>query len=289
MADAAAAAPLPQTEVEKEAGKTQGRSLPRPELLQPTLDPELPHYVAVRRQARRHVQGRGLGRAAGIARRWIEGFEKLHPGVRIDLSPPYAGSLGAQELAAGKLDIAFVSRELRPNDIAAFRAKFGYAPLSVPICGGTYRHYGFLDAVGVFVNQANPLRGISFAQLDSVLSRTRHRGGPPIATWGELGLAGAWADKPIHIYGVKPWNGFEEFVRQRVLSTPGHRGEWRDGITFAETVFPIAADVAEDPYGIGYAGLAFVDAPVKLLPLQDAAVPLTWRSPTATSRSPSIR
>ena len=80
-------------------------------------------------------------------------------------------------------------------------------------------------------------------------------------------MTGEWANKPIHIYGVKPWNGFEEFVRQRVLSIPGKRGEWRDGITFDTVVFPIAGRVANDPYGIGYAGLAYLDAPVKLLAL----------------------
>jgi hypothetical protein len=35
--------------------------------------------------------------------------------------------------------------------------------LSVPISGGSYRHFGFLDAIGVFVNKDNPLEKISFA------------------------------------------------------------------------------------------------------------------------------
>ncbi len=265
------ARPLPQTAAEKERGKTQGRDLPRPELLQPTLDPALPLYAPPPAALHGAFRASASDVLPDLARRWIEAFERLNPGVRIELAPPYAGSLGAQELAAGKIDIAFVSRELRPSDITAFRAKFGYPPLSVPICGGTYRQYGFLDAVGVFVNRANPIDGLSFAQLDGIMSRTRFRGAAPITKWGQLGLSGAWADKPIHIYGVKPWNGFEEFVRQRVLSTPGHRGEWREGITFADTVFPIAAQVADDPDGIGYAGLAFVDSPVKLLPLRAAA------------------
>ncbi|MDE2347457.1 MAG: substrate-binding domain-containing protein, partial [Gammaproteobacteria bacterium] len=162
----------------------------------------------------------------------------------------------------------FVSRELRPIDLAAFEKHFGHAPLSVPVCGGTWRHFGFLDAVGVIVNPANPIAGLSFTQLDAILSSTRWRGGAPITTWGELGLTGAWANRPIHVYGVRPWNGFEEFVRERVLGTPGHRGEWRDGIRYSPTVFPIAAQVASDPDGLGYSGLAFLDASVKLVPLQ---------------------
>jgi phosphate transport system substrate-binding protein len=164
-----------------------------------------------------------------------------------------------------------VSRELRPDDIKGFKAKFGYDPLSVPICGGSYQHYGFLDAVGFFVNKDNPLEKITFDQLDGILSSTHHRGGEAITKWGELGLSGEWADKPVHVYGIKPWNGFEEFVRQRVLSVDGHRGDWRDDISYEKLVFPMAERVASDRYGLGYSGMAYINAGVKLLPLSQGS------------------
>ena len=259
----------PQTDAQAEEGRAKGRALPAPEILQPVLDSELPTYVPKR------VTGRFKAAASDVlpslVRMWVKAFQKYSPDFELDLQPPYAGSLGATELVKGELDMVFVSRELRPDDISGFRNHYHYDPLSVPISGGSYRHFGFLDAVGFFVNQDNPIQSLNFAQLDAVLSSTRHRGSPAIATWGQLGLAGEWADKPIHIYGVKPWNGFEEFVRQRVLSTPGKRGEWRDGITYDTVVFPIAGRVAKDRYGIGYAGLAYLDAPVKVLALAPEA------------------
>lgn len=261
--------PLPQSAAEKDAGKTRGRALPAPEVVQPTLDPALPSYAPPKSAALGGTfQVSASDILPGLVRRWIEGFEHLYPKVHLVLSPPYAGSLGAKEMVAGKIDVAFVSRELKPSDVTSFTAKYGYPPLSVPVSGGTYRHYGFLDTVVFFVNKANPIEGVTFRQLDRLFSRTHLRGGKAIATWGELGLTGAWADKPVHLYGIKPWNGFEEFVRQRVLSVNGKRGAWRDGITFSGTVFPVAGQVAKDPDGIGYSGLAFIDAPVKLLPLQ---------------------
>ena len=67
------------------------------------------------------------------------------------------------------------------------------------------------------------------------------------------------------MYGIKPWNGFEEFVRQRVLNSDGQRGDWRTDIHFDKLVFPLARRVAADPDGIGYTGLAFIDAPVKVI------------------------
>ena len=261
----------PQTPADDELSRTQGRKLPKPELLQPTLDSALSDYTP----ADAHLSGDYRVAASdvlpGLVKQWIAAFHVYYPKVGIDLEPPYAGSLGAKELVKGNLDLVFVSRELRPDDITDFQAKFGYPPLSVPVSGGSYRHFGFLDAVAFFTNKDNPIDQLTFDQLDGILSSTHYRSGKALATWGDLGLTGEWADKPIHIYGVKPWNGFEEFVRRRVLSVPGHRGEWRDGISFEKVVFPLASHVAEDRYGIGYSGVAYIDAGVKVLPLSTGA------------------
>jgi phosphate transport system substrate-binding protein len=278
-----AATVRPQSEPQKQAAREHGRALPAPEILQPQLDPALPAYVP---RAAPELSGSFRAAASDIlpalARGWIAAFRNRYPRVHIELSPPYAGSLGARELIAGKLDLVFVSRELRPDDVAGFQAKFGYPPLSVPVSGGSYRHFGFLDAVGFFVNEDNPLERIGFEQLDAILSRTHYRSATAITTWGQLGLTGDWADKPIHVYAVRPWNGFEEFVRERVLSLDGRRGEWREDLHFDEVVFPLVERVAQDRYGLGYSGLAYVDAPVKMLPLAaragDAYVPPSYES-----------
>ncbi|MBV8036146.1 substrate-binding domain-containing protein [Roseateles sp.] len=261
-----------QTEEQAEEGRQKGRELPAPEILQPMLDAQLPSY-----QPRRDIKISGTFKGAAsdvlvvLAQKWMAKFKAYYPNAHLSIAPPYAGSLGAIELIKGDLDFVFVSRELKPEDISKFKTKFGYEPLSVPISGGSYRHYGALDAVGFFVNKANPIEKITFQQLDAMYSTTRHRGGQAISKWGDLGLTGEWADKPIHLYGIKPWNGFEEFVRQRVLSTDGKRGEWRDDIRFEKLVFPMAKDIAADPEGIGYAGMAYTDAPVKLIPLVEKA------------------
>lgn len=261
----------PQTKEQAEQGEKSGRSLPEPEILQPRLDAELPDY---RPRTDIRLSGSFSGATSDVlpflARRWIDGFKKYYPNVDIHIAPPYAGSLGAKELVKQNLDFVFVSRELKPTDITDFKAKFGYAPLSVPVSGGSYRHFGFLDAVGFFVNKDNPIEKLSYAQIDALFSSTHLRGGTPIKTWGDLGLTGDWADKPVHVYAIKPWNGFEEFVRQRVLSANGQRGEWRDDIHYDKLVFPLAKDVAVDRYGIGYSGIAYIDAPVKMLPLGES-------------------
>ncbi len=270
-----------QTPAQEQAGKRIGRPLPAPELLQPTLDAALPTF-----RPHRDAQLGGTLRMAssdtlpGLVHAWIGAFHTIYPHVQIVFGPPYEGSHGAKELEQGAIDMAFVSRELKPTDIATFRASHGYPPLSVPVCGGTYRHFGFLDAVAFFVNRQNPLDHLTLAQLDAVLSRSHLHDKRAATTWGDLGATGAWATRPIHVYAIKPWNGFEEFVRQRVLDAGAQRGHWRSDLHFDPTVFPIARRVAADPDGIGYAGLAFLDAPVKVLAIGGAGDAL---APTYTN------
>ena len=257
----------PQTPEEAEEGRKSGRKLPPPEVLQPTLDQALPSYVPRRQKLAGTFKGAASDVLAVLVQKWFEKFRAYHPEVKLSVSPPYAGSLGATELVHERLDFIFVSRELRPDDIRDFKAKFGYEPLSVPVCGGSYRHFGALDAVAFFVNKDNPIEKLTFEQIDGIYSTTRLRGAKPIRSWGDLGLGGDWANKPIHAYGIKPWNGFEEFVRQRVLSTEGRRGEWREDIVFEKLVFPMAKRVADDSYGIAYSGVAYLDQGVRVLPL----------------------
>ncbi len=257
----------PQTPEQAEEGRKSGRKLPAPEVLQPTLDPGLPAYQPRNEKLTGTFKGGASDVMVVLVQKWFDKFKRYHPNVSLSIAPPYAGSLGAVELVKENLDFVFVSRELRPDDIQAFRAKFGYAPFSVPVSGGSYRHFGALDAVAFFVNKENPIEVLTFDQIDAIYSTTHHRGGKPIRKWGELGLTGEWAEKPINPYGIKPWNGFEEFVRQRVLSKADKRGEWREEIAFEKVVFPMAKNVAKDRYSIGYSGLAYLDQGVRVLPL----------------------
>jgi phosphate transport system substrate-binding protein len=273
----------PQTPEQVEYGRQHGRAKPDPELLQPTLDPALHRFHRAHRKDQLHGNYKcgASDVLAELSKNWVTQFQKYYPGVQISIDRPYAGSLGAVELVNGNLDCVFVSRELRPSDVKSFHDGYGYNPTSVPISGGSYRQFGWLDSVVFAVNKTNPIEKLSFDQLDALLSTTRARGGQPITTWGQLGLTGEWADKPIHIVGIKPWNGYEEFLRQRVLSTAGTRGEWRSADTdpnvhWEPTVFKIAQDVADDPYAIGYTGTAYLDAPVKVLSLSNHTGDPAW-------------
>jgi ABC-type phosphate transport system substrate-binding protein len=269
----------PQTKAQDEAGMEQGRELPAREVLQPTLDPRLAAFEPrLGRDSSGTLRLMCSDVLPGLVRSWMASFAKIYPNAHFAFGPPFEGTDAEQAMRDGRVDIAFVSRELKPTDVSSFHGKYGYDPTSVPVSGGSYRQYGFLDAIAVIVNPDNPVKQLSLQQLDAVFSRSHLRGGRTVVTWGELGAAGAWADRPVHVYAIKPWNGFEEFVRERVLSSNGQRGEWRTDIHFDKLVFPLARRVAADPDGIGYTGLAFIDAPVKVIAIGggDDAVPPTY-------------
>jgi phosphate transport system substrate-binding protein len=201
-----------------------------------------------------------------LLERWIEGFRDHHPLVRIDTLIGGSGAAGPA-LTEGWADFAFNARELLPKEEQPFRTRHGYEPFRIAVAGGSYDVLAFTDAIAFFVSRRNPITSLSLAQLDGIYGRSRRRGLPRIGTWDQLGLEGEWWGRPIKLYGVRPENGFELFVREHVLEG----GDFSDGIELSDTDFPIADAVAPDPYAIGYAGLAFLTDGVR--PLALAAQP----------------
>lgn len=244
-----------------------GRPLPEPEVLRPTLDPALPPYLPRHDvELKGYLVGTQTNVLPVLVERWIEAFRKYYPGVSIDIETPYLGGAGADALIAGKVDFSFQSRELKPENTVDFKKKYGYDPLLIPVSFGSYRAFGFDDALVFIVNKNNPLEKITYAQVDAIFSKSHLHGGQgAITTWGQLGLTGDWADKPIHLWMPKPWNGYEEFIRQRILNRDGERGQWRDDATTTELIFPVAPGVGQDRYAMGFSGTAFLNDQVKLL------------------------
>jgi phosphate transport system substrate-binding protein len=263
---------LPQTDEEKAQNQAIGRTLPTPEVLQPVLDSDLKPFeptLTERPPVSFHVGASDI--LPRLVEAWVAKYKEYYPDFELTIDTPMAGSLGTLELIEGNVDFVFVSRELKPTDLTSFEEKFGYGPFSIPISGGSYRHYGFLDAMAFMVNKDNPIEYLTYDQIDSIFSSTRHHGGEEITTWGQLGLTGEWADKPIHTYGIKPWNGFEEFIRQKVLSVDDERGEWREDVHFDPVFFPVARRVSADESALGYTGMSVVNSAVKVVPIKATA------------------
>jgi phosphate transport system substrate-binding protein len=89
--------------------------------------------------------------------------------------------------------------------------------------------------------------------LDAIFSRTRRRGGAAIETWGDAGLKGEWAGRPISLYGYGPTDGVHQVFRERVMAG----GEYRLSLQVVPAGSLIVQDVAADPSAIGCASIFF--------------------------------
>jgi len=201
-----------------------------------------------------------------IMKAWIAGFEKIYPNVKIDVEIGGSGQAGPR-LTNGKADFAFNAREMMGREETPFVDRFGYHPLGIAVTGGSMAAKAFTDCIVFIVNKDNPLNELTYAQIDAMYSLTHNRGiRKPINTWGDLGLTGEWADKPIHLWGVEIPNGYDNFVNMRVLAN----GQWRGDINTQPLVIPLSDKVAADKYAISYTGYAWVSNPnVKVLKLAE--------------------
>lgn len=209
--------------------------------------------------------------------RWESDFRKYQPGVHFENHLlGTATAMGA--LYTGTGDIAILGREVRPSEIDAFRRVMGHAPLSVDVVAGSFNVPNKDFALGIFVNQANPIHRLTVAQLARVFG-CGPRGRPPARTWGDVGATGEWAAKPIHVYGYQIRRGFGVYFDQMVL---GSSGRWNCNYkeltkkknangTMRDDGQVIVETVAADPYAIAFSGMAFAHPGVRTLALARTA------------------
>jgi phosphate transport system substrate-binding protein len=201
---------------------------------------------------------------------WVRLFRKAYPRLSVTMEARASGS-GGPALTDGRAHLAPVGRELLPAEEKAFVDKFGYKPLAIKVATGSVGSLGKTATSVIFVDKDNPLPGLTMAQLDAIYSKTRLRGHADVRTWGDLGLKGDWAARPIHLYGLKPVNGIEQFLKQRLLLG----GEYREGIEFVKGkgfthAFTVAAeDMGHKSGGLTYALLSNVTSNVKVVPLAE--------------------
>ena len=218
---------------------------------------------------------------SGVFARWSEAFQKSHPGVRVETH--LTGSdTGMAMLYTGKADLALLGRSPTLSEIQAFEWIFRYKPAQVEILTGSLDQAGKSPALVLFVHRDNPLASLTLAQLDAIFG-TEHRLAPTdIRTWGQLGLIGEWADKPIRLYAPDAMSGTGRFFRHVVLSD-SRMMNWAQLTEFSDTGVPraathdagrqIIAALAQDRYGLAVASLGFGNAQVR--PLAVETVPAT--------------
>jgi len=186
---------------------------------------------------------------------WAEGFRSAYPSVKIEIEGK-GSSTAPPALIQGTAHFGPMSRAMKGKEEQEFEQKFGYKPTQARVA---------VDALAVFVNKDNPIACLSLPQLDAVFSKTR-RGGleKDLVAWGDLGLTGEWANKPISVYGRNSASGTYGFFKETAL----FKGDYKDTVKEQPGSSAVVQAVASDRYAVGYSGVGYKTADVRIVPLK---------------------
>jgi phosphate transport system substrate-binding protein len=217
------------------------------------VDPALPAYKAVSGVSG-SLKSIGSDTLNNLMTLWSEGFRARYPNVRIEIEGK-GSSTAPPALVAGTAQFGPMSRPMKGAEIDAFEKKFGYKPASFRSA---------VDALAVFVHKDNPIPCLSLQQVDAIFSKTRKGGHAKDAvSWGDVGLTGDWAAKPISLYGRNSASGTYGYFKEVALFD----GDYKDSVKEQPGSSTVVQGVASDKYAIGYSGVGYKTADVRSVPL----------------------
>ena len=302
--------------------KSTSRSLVAAALLVTSLDagiaraqaPDIANLPPYKADAQLHGALRVYGNwMRGNMQKLVDGFKKAQPDLEIATNFSTSSEGAIAGLYVGIADVAPAGDDGKMTDIMPFYNVFHYLPTEISIATGGWEKRGTLWPAAIVVNKDNPLAHLSMDQLARVFGSQRtggwqifedgadHNelytskyawdGKDAIRTWGQFGLTGEWADKPIQTYGyISPgfkiylerklfhwsskWNeNFKEYVEAKQATDDA------DGKAVASEA--MLETLSKDRFGFGWAAMLHVkDYPnVKVLAVAEKEggpyVPLT--------------
>lgn len=233
---------------------------------------------------------------APLLNRWKLSLEKV--GLTVVTGPP-GPPQGALDSALagfldGRRDFAFLTREIAEEDLTRFRRAHKDDPVIIPVAGGSWDRFGYVDPVVVIVNAANPIRSLSLAQIDAIFSTSRLRGHAAITDWGAAGVA-EWRGRRVKTMGGDAWSGVESAralsIRRHVLSVGGRVGSWRASPGTGGEADNVER-VARDPLAIAFTGAGHIlpgTRAVPIVPRPGATPVLPTRDAVVSGRYPLSR
>lgn len=186
---------------------------------------------------------------------WSRAFQDLYPNVQFQVEGK-GSNTAPPALIEGTAQLGPMSRAMKEDEIDKFEKKFGYKPTRISVA---------VDCLAVYVHKDNPIanRGLSLPQVDCIFSQTRKSGFADIKTWGDAGLTGEWADKPISLYSRDAASGTYVFFKDHALL----KGDYKDSCKQQPGSAGVVNGVANDRYAIGFSGIGFKTPDVRVVPL----------------------
>ncbi|KIP96347.1 MULTISPECIES: phosphate ABC transporter substrate-binding protein PstS family protein [Pseudomonas] len=217
------------------------------------VDPALPTYEKTSGVSG-NLSSVGSDSLANLMTLWAENYKQSYPNVNIQIQA--AGSSTAPPaLTEGTANLGPMSRAMKDSEIQAFEQKYGYKPTAVPVA---------IDALAVFVHKDNPIKQLTMQQVDAIFSSTRLCGEPKeLKTWGELGLSGEWATKPIQLFGRNSVSGTYGYFKEEALC----KGDFKSNVNEQPGSASVVQSISSTVNAIGYSGIGYRTASVRAVPL----------------------
>jgi phosphate transport system substrate-binding protein len=181
----------------------------------------------------------GSDTMVNMAQAWADAFTSENPDVQIAVKGGGSGT-GIAALINGTVDFADASREMKPEEITQAQAN-GIDPVPTKVAR---------DGVAIIVNPANTVENLTKDQLGKIYLGT-------ITNWKAVG----GPDKPITLVSRDPSSGTYEFVTTAVLGG----GKFAKSTKLLGSTQAVVDEVKADPNAIGYIGVGYESADVKVV------------------------
>ena len=220
---------------------------------QAKVDTKLPRYRPVEGISG-SIKSVGSDTMNNLMTLWAEGFLKHYPNVQVEIEGK-GSSTAPPALIAGTSNFGPMSRKMKDKEVDKFVKRYGHKPTPLPTS---------IDMLAVYVNKDNPVKGLSFQQLDGIFSKTRWGGiKTDISTWGQVGLTGIRSRQPISLYGRNAASGTYGYFKKHAL----FKGDYKDSVKEQPGSSSVVQGVARDKFAMGYSGIGYITADVRAVPL----------------------
>jgi phosphate transport system substrate-binding protein len=195
------------------------------------------------------IQNIGSDTMVNLAQAWAEAYAEVEPGISVEVSGGGSG-VGVAALINGTAEIANSSRKLEPEEIEKAKQKNGQEPKEYLV--------GF-DGLAIFVHKDNPINEVALEDLAEIYKEVGKLG-----KWSALGVASIPGAKSDEIIRVSRQNnsGTYAYFRETVV---GKNNDFKAGSMDMNGSKEVVELVGKTPGAIGYSGLGYATAAVKVL------------------------
>ena len=227
-------------------------------MLRVDVDPALPVYTASEGVSG-NIKSIGSDTMNNLMTLWGEEFKNFYPASRTEVEGK-GSSTAPPALIEGQAQFGPMSRPMKGAEVDKFEEHYGYPP--TPVRAG-------VDCLAVYVHKDCPIEEMTIEQVTEVFSVAGKD-----MTWGDLGIEDKdWASRPVNLYGRNSASGTYGFFKKIGLQGNDYKATVKEQPGSSAVVQAVSTDM----YGMGYSGIGYRTAGVKVIPLSyegyEAAAP----------------